>query len=416
MTVSAGALRDFQRSLALDRNVLRAVWNSPWLRIMGPAFAVSIGYIDPGNWATDLASGSYGYRLLWVVMIANVIAVVLQLAVTKVTIVTGSDLATLISRRWKNARTIFWLVFQGAAIATDLAEFGGVVLGLQLLFRWPIVVSVVAGLAIVSSIMLLSGRLSKTLEYAMMGALLAVSLGFLYQLLILHPSWSAVALGATVPNIPDGAAIVIAVGIIGATVMPHNLFLHSSLVHKNCADASPAERAKRGRFFARETLLALTAAAFVNAAILIVGAGLHGANGSVENAFASLAPVGAAAAAIFGAALLISGIAASVTATVSGDYIFAAFSPKAISPVIRRGVTLVPAAVVIVGGISITNLLIWSQVALAFVLPVALIPLVLIMLERRVRGTVSPHLITSTIAMSAACVGFDAVTLLQKFF
>lgn len=412
MTVSTATLKEFQRTAGYSTffNVLRA----PWLRILGPAFAVSIGYIDPGNWATDLGAGVYGYRLLWVVFVANAIAVVLQLAVSQVTIATGEDLATLISRRWRSATTAFWVIFQGAAIATDVAEFSGIVLGIELLFHCSLAISVVAGLVVVASILLLTDRSSKGFEYALIGALFLISVGCLYQLPILHPSWSAVALGAVLPQIPDGGALLLVVGIIGATVMPHNLFLHSSLVRKSCNGCSEEQRRKRGKIFARETLIALNAAALINAAILVVGAALHGADSSFEKAFASLVPIAAGSAIVFGAALLLSGVAASMTATVSGDYIFAAFSPVRISPVIRRGATLVPAAIIIAAGVSLTNLLIWSQVALALVLPVVLVPLVLIMLERRTGGRVCGlKLVVSTIVMSLICVAFDAVMLLQ---
>ena len=412
MTVSTVALKEFQR---FNRRSSLLGWlRTPWLRILGPAFAVSIGYIDPGNWATDLAAGAYGYRLLWVVFAANAIAVVLQLAVSRVTIATGEDLATLISRRWKRSATAFWLIFQGAAIATDIAEFSGIVLGVQLLFHCSLIASVIAGVAIVCTILLLTDRSSKGLEYALIGAIALISIGCMYQLPILHPSWSAILSGALTPQIPDTGAIVLIVGIIGATVMPHNLFLHSSLVRKNCTGCTDEERRRRGTFFARETLIALNVAAFVNAAILIVGAALHGADGSFEKAFASLVPVAAGSAVVFGAALLLSGVAASMTATVSGDYIFAAFSPVRISPLVRRAVTLVPAALVIAAGASITNLLIWSQVALALVLPVVLVPLILIMLERRAGGRLcGVRLIAPTIAMSLICIAFDAVMLLQ---
>ncbi len=375
---------------------------------------VSIGYIDPGNWATDLAAGAYGYQLLWVVLVANAIAIVLQIAVSEVTIATGEDLGTSIARRWPRASKALWTLFQGAAVATDVSEFSGIVLGVQLLFHCSLLASVLAGLAIVSAILALTDRTSKGLEYTLIGAVAIIALCCLYQIPMLHPSWGAVAQGATVPRVPDAGALVIVVGIIGATVMPHNLFLHSSLVLKNCATSTSEERKKHGRFFARETLVALNAAAVINAAILVVGAGLRGANGSFQQAVTMLVPVGSGAAVIFSAALLVSGIAASTTATVSGDYIFAAFSPLPISPLVRRAVTIIPAAFIIAAGASIPSLLIWSQVALALVLPIVLVPLVLIMLERR--GSVrlcGARLIASTIAMATVCVVFDAVMLVQ---
>jgi manganese transport protein len=379
-----------------------------WLRLLGPAFVVSIGYVDPGNWATDLGAGAYGYQLLWVVLVASAIAIVLQLAVSELTIATGTDLATLISRRWPRFSTLFWAIFQGAAVATDVAEFSGIVLGVELLFHLSLIVSVIAGLAIVAAILTLTDRTSKGLEYALLGAVGIISVGCLYELAIIHPAWGAVLNGATVPRVPDAAALIIVVGIIGATVMPHNLFLHSSLILKNCSGCSDEERKSRGRFFTRETLVALNAAAVINAAILILGAALRGAHGSFESAFAELIPAGAGAAVVFSGALLVSGIAASTTATVSGDYIFAAFSSRRVSPVVRRAITIIPAAFLIATGVSIPGLLIWSQVALALVLPIVLVPLVIIMWP-----VCGRKLVYSTAAMAALCVAFDAVMIAQ---
>jgi manganese transport protein len=406
MTVSTAALRELHRS---KRYVaLLTALRTRWLQLLGPAFVVSIGYIDPGNWATDLAAGTYGYRLLWVVLVANAIAVVLQLAVSELTVSTGTDLATLIARRFPRASNVFWAVFQGAAVATDVAEFSGIVLGVQLLFHCSLAVSVIAGLAIVASILTLTDRTSKGLEYALIGAVGIISIACLYELPILHPAWGAVLHGATVPQVPDAGALVVVVGIIGATVMPHNLFLHSSLVLRNCAGCTNEERRTRGRFFTRETLVALNVAAAINAAILVVGAILRGANGSFQQAFSSLVPVGAGAAVVFSGALLVSGIAASTTATVSGDYIFAAFSPLRISPIVRRALTIVPAAIIIAAGVSIPSLLIWSQVALALVLPAVLIPLVIIM--SRACGRI---LVAATAGMAVVCIAFDAIMLVQ---
>lgn len=407
MTVSSVAMRRMRRSTSFPA-AFAALVRNPSLRMLGPAFAVSIGYIDPGNWATDLAAGAYGYRLMWAVLLANVIAIVLQVAVSELTIATGEDLATLTARRWPRLAPALWVVFQGAAVATDLAEFAGIVLGVQLLTHCSLVVAVLAGLAVVVAILALTDRSSKGLEYALMAALGLVAAGCLYQIPILRPSLGAILDGAVVPRLPDGTALLLVVGIVGATVMPHNLFLHSSLVRKACDGCAPEERRRRGRYFTAETLVALNVAAVVNGAILIVGASLHGADGSVERAFASLAPFGQRAAVLFGGALLISGIAASITATVSGDYIFAAFSPVRVAPALRRAATLLPAAAVIAGGASIGTLLVWSQVALALVLPVVLVPLVLLMCR-----ACAPRFVVPAGVMSLVCVVFDALMIAQ---
>jgi manganese transport protein len=414
MSVNVGSFAKIEHAFASVRTIGPAhvrplgVARTSWLRFLGPAFVVSIGYIDPGNWATDLGAGTYEYRLLWVVLVASAIAIVLQMAVSELTIVTGVDLAMLISRRWPRYSTLFWAIFQGAAIATDVAEFSGIVLGVRLLFHCTLIASVIAGVGIVVAILALTDRISKGFEYALAGALGLVSVGCLYELAIMHPAWKAVLYGATVPHVPDSSALVFVVGIIGATVMPHNLFLHSALIRKNCAGCDGEERNRRGRFFTRETLVALNVAAVINAAILIVGATLRNSHGSFEGAFAELVSDGPAAAIVFSGALLISGIAATTSATVSGDYIFAAFSRVSISPVVRRAITIIPAAMLIAAGVSIPGLLIWSQVALAAVLPIVLIPLVIIMWP-----VCGRKLVISTAAMAGVCIAFDLVLLAQ---
>ena len=177
---------------------LTGIGRSRWLRLLGPAFVVSIGYVDPGNWATDLGAGAYGYQLLWVVLVASAIAIVLQLAVSELTIATGEDLATLISRRWPRCSSLFWAIFQGAAVATDVAEFSGIVLGVELLFHCSLIVSVITGLAIVAAILTLTDRNSKGLEYAPLAAvgIIAVALfafGARFPFRSLDPLWTLCA-------------------------------------------------------------------------------------------------------------------------------------------------------------------------------------------------------------------------------
>jgi len=385
-----------------------------WLALIGPAFAVSIGYVDPGNWASDLAAGGYGFRLLWVILVANAIAVVLQIAVTRVTIATGQDLATLIANRWPRFRMAFWATFQGAVIATDLAEFTGIVLGLQLLFHLALGPSVGIGLGIVWLLLMITGRRLRLFEAAMLAAIGAIGLAYVWLLGVLQPNIGAVAQGAVVPVIPDSAALLIVVAIVGATVMPHNLFLHSWLVRRRVEDFG--DRRACERFFTRETIVALNLAAFVNGAILIVGASLHGGNGSIDGAFAALAPHGGVnLSQLFGAALLISGIAASATATLSGDSIVAAFSPVRIPAALRRAVAVFPAAALLLVKVDATMLLLWSQTALCLILPIALVPLLAILYRTEVaRGRLaSRRFFAICTAATALCIILDAVLLVQ---
>jgi manganese transport protein len=386
-----------------------------WLALVGPAFAVSIGYIDPGNWASDLAAGAYGYRLLWVILAANAIAVVLQIAVTRVTIATGEDLATLIARRWTRFRFAFWGAFQGAVIATDLAEFTGIVLGLQLLFHLALAPSVAIGLGIVWALLAATGRRLRLFEIAMLASVATIALAYLNLIGVLRPDPRAVVQGTLTPTIPDPAALLIVVAIIGATVMPHNLFLHSWLVKRRCEGLG--DRRACERFFTRETVIALNLAALINGAILIVGASLHGRTGTIDAAFAALAPLGGVnLSQLFGAALLLSGIAASATATISGDSIVAAFSPVRLPAALRRAVAVFPAAGLLLVRVDPTQLLLWSQTALCLILPIALVPLLAILYRTEVsaRRNRARRFFALCAAATALCVALDLTLLYQS--
>lgn len=387
-----------------------------WLRFAGPAIAVSIGYVDPGNWASDIAAGAYGFRLLWVIVVANAIAVVLQLAVSRVTVATGEDLAGGIARRWPRFAPAAWVLFQGAVMATDVAEFTGIVLGAQLLFGLPTVWSVFFGIVVVGTILGVNRRGLRLFYAATVAAVAAIAAILLKLVGIVGPDPVAVARGALVPSIPDVSALLIIVSIVGATVMPHNLFLHSALVRRRIADLPAEQRPRAGRFFDWETIVALNIAALVNGAILIVGASLTSHPATIGEAFAALRPSGGVdAAALFGAALLISGIAASATATLSGDSICVSLAPVKFSPFLRRAIAIAPAAVFLVLGANATALLLWSQVALCFVLPIAIVPVLAILydVERRRRGGARRSFLIASVVAGTVCVALDVTLLWQ---
>jgi manganese transport protein len=295
-------------------------------------------------------------------------------------VATGHDLATLIAQRWGRYRLALWLAFAGAVIATDLAEFTGITLGAQLLFHLSTALSAGIGVAAVFALLCVGRGKLRLLDIAMIAVLAVVAIAYVALLHAVNPDLAAVGRGALVPSIPDRGAVLVIVAIIGATVMPHNLFLHSALV-KSRLDASPRhEHPRIGRFFARETWVALNLAALINGAILIVGASVHGGDATIQGAFAQLRPLrGLDASAVFGAALLLSGIAASTTATLTGDVIFGAFAPVRIPLAARRAMTALPAAALLVAGANGTAMLLWSQMALCLVLPVALTPLLFLL-------------------------------------
>jgi manganese transport protein len=379
--------------------------------------AVSIGYVDPGNWASDLAASAFGCSLLWVLVLANGIAIVVQIAVTRVTLACGSDLGTLIGRRWPRARLAFWGVFQSAAIATDVAEFTGIVLGTQLLFNLRAPLAAAIGLVIVFALLtVLARKTLRLLDVVLGSVLLGVAFVFVRLALTSHPAAADVLHGTFVPTIPGPAAILVIVAVVGATVMPHNLFLHSALVTKRVEREPPiAQRALR-KVFAIETGVALNIATVVNIAIVVVGVSLHGRGETIQTAFSALHVTGTLdRSGLFGVGLLVSGIAATMTSTLAGDYIYRSFGGVAVSTFVRRAVTVLPAAAVLGCGIDATALLLFSQVALCLTLPAVLFPLVALLQSAEGAPTRSTGgFVRLTIVAAALCVAVDLVFLVTS--
>jgi manganese transport protein len=403
--------------MALDVYATRRFRSPAWLPYIGPAVAVSIGYIDPGNWASDLAASTFGCSLLWVVLLANAVATIVQIAVTRVTLAYGTDFGSLIARRWPNGRLLFWATFQIAAIATDVAEFTGIVLGAQLMFGLAAGPAVVIGVVVVLSLLALATRKSMRMLDVLLGAaLLGVTFVFLKLAFIGGAVPAEVLHGAFVPTIPAPGAIFIIVAIVGATVMPHNLFLHSSLVAKRiAADAAPVRRSLRG-VFASETLIALAIATVVNVAIIVVGASLHGRGTTIQAAFGAMHSArGFDPSLLFGLGLLVSGVAATLTSTLAGDYICRSFGGMTIPTFVRRAITILPAAYLLARGIDATLLLLWSQVLLCLILPAALFPvLVLLRSAAGARERGERRFLNLTVAAVAVCVVVDLVFLVTS--
>jgi manganese transport protein len=382
-----------------------------WRALLGPAFAVSIGYIDPGNWATDLAASAYGYRLLWVVLTASIIALILQISSAQLAIVTGDDLASLISRRWPKMAVWLGALFELAIIATDVAEFAGIVVGLRLLFHLPIAVAALLAIAAVAAIFLFNAGRLRRLELVLMLMLCIVSAALIWEIECFRPPLAAVAAGALFPQMPDRAAMLIAIGLIGATVMPHNLFLHSALVKEKCRGESTAVRARRARFFTVETLVALAIATIINAAILIVAVAANPRSSSFASFYAAIhSHAGAIAAIVLGLGLTISGLASSVAATLSSDYVVAAFSPFSIRPIVRRAIGALPAGAVLIAGVNPIALMLWSQAVLALILPSVIVPMLMIMASRKIRlAHFSKKWLTALALASVVSIVFDGV-------
>jgi manganese transport protein len=367
-----------------------------WFRLLaflGPGYMVSVGYMDPGNWATDIAGGAqFGYLLLSVILLSNLMAIVLQSLSARLGIATGRDLAQACRDHFsKPVNLCLWLLCEIAIIACDLAEVIGTAIALKLLFGLPLVVGAIITAVDVVLVLWLMHRGFRALEAFVIALLLVIFACFAVQIALAAPPLQAV-LGGFIPRaevVTNPHALYLAIGIIGATVMPHNLYLHSSIVQTRAYPRTDAGRRGALRWAVTDSTLALMLALFINASILILAAAVFHANGrtdvqEIEQAYELLAPmlgVGLAST-LFAVALLASGINSTVTATLAGQIVMEGFLRLRIAPWMRRlltrGIAIVPVVVVtaLYGEAGTARLLVLSQVVLSMQLPFAVIPLV----------------------------------------
>jgi manganese transport protein len=382
------------------------VSGSPWrkaLAFAGPGYLIAVGYMDPGNWATDLAGGSaYGYRLLCVILLSNLMAVLLQGLSSKLGIVTGRDLAQACRDHYSRPVVIFqWVICETAIAACDLAEVIGSAIALNLLFHIPITVGVVLTAADVLVVLFLQTKGFRWLEALVIVLIATIGLCFLFEVVIAKPSLAGVVAGF-VPSadiIRDPKMLYIAMGILGATVMPHNLYLHSSIVQTRRYEQTTAGKREAVRFAFLDSTIALSFALFINAAILIVAAASFHSTGhtevaEIQQAYTLLTPllgVGGASA-VFALALLASGQNSTLTGTLAGQIVMEGFLQIRLRPWVRRlitrGVAIVPAVVVAIlyGESGTANLLVMSQVVLSLQLSFAVFPLVRFTSDRAKMG------------------------------
>jgi manganese transport protein len=361
------------------------------LALLGPAFVAAVAYVDPGNFATNIAGGSqYGYLLLWVVLAANLMAMLIQYLSAKVGIATGRSLPELCRDHFPRRATIgLWIQAELIAMATDLAEFVGAAIALNLLFGVPLFPAGLITAAVAFAILGLQTRGYRRFETTIAGLLGVILLGFGYEVVHAGPDPSAAAAGF-VPGFEDTESVLLATGILGATVMPHVIYLHSALTQGRIRPRGDAERRELLRFERLDVVLAMGIAGVVNISMLVVAAALfHGVLDidTIEGAYDGFqVQVGQGAAIAFGIALLASGLSSSSVGTYAGQVVMQGFIRRSIPLLVRRLVTMAPALVVLAIGLDPTKTLVISQVILSFGIPFALVPLVLLTRRADVMG------------------------------
>lgn len=389
---------------------------------LGPAFLVSVGYMDPGNWGTDIEGGSrFGYSLLWVILVSNLMAILLQTLSAKLGLATGKTLPELCREHYSKPMAIFlWITAELAAIATDLAEVLGGAVAFNLLFNMPLFYGALLTGAIVGLILMLEEYNLRRLEMIIIGMVAIIGIAYVIEIILAQPAWGELALHTVTPTLPMGSTL-IAVGIIGATVMPHNLYLHSSLIQSRRRADDDAANRKALTLSTIDTFIALNGAWLVNSAILIMSAAVFYNNGlevtSIQEAHKTLAPLlGPLSAGVFALALLASGLSSSTTATMAGQVIMEGFLHFRVNVWLRRAVTIVPALIVIGMGLDPLQILVMSQVSLSFQLPLAVIPLILFTNNKAVMGGYVNRKITTLLAFVAAAiiVGLNALLIWQS--
>lgn len=411
----SGTLADARASLDGRRRGIAAV-----LPFLGPAIIASVAYIDPGNIATDVQGGAqFGYRLLWVVVFANLTAMLVQALAAKVGIATGRNLAELCRDHFGRAATyVLWVVAEVGAMATDVAEFVGAAVGFYLLLHVPLIWGAVLSAIAVIGLLALERRGFRRLEAAIASFVVVIGLSYVFELAVARPAgW--LAGGAFDLALPQGATY-LAVGIIGATVMPHVVFLHSSLTQNRVRPSDEAEARAIYRYELVDVVLALGAAGVINVAMLVVAASAFHSSGHVEvatigQAYEMLTPLlGPAAAVVFAIALLASGVSSSAVGTMSGQVIMQGFVRFSIPLWLRRAVTMVPSFVVIALNQNPQAVLVFTQVVLSFVLPFALVPLAMLTARKDVMGSLANSRVTTAatwtvvaliLALNAVLVG-----------
>ena len=393
------------------------------LPYLGPAFIASVAYIDPGNFATNIAGGSrFGYTLLWVIVASNLMAMLVQTLSAKLGVATGRNLAELCRDHLpRHVVILLWLQAEAIAIATDLAEFLGAALGLHLLFGWGLLPAAAVTGVCAFALLGLQRFGVRPLEGVVGLMVLVIGVSYLIELVKAHPDLGAAGRHAVVPQFAGSESVLLAVGILGATVMPHVIWLHSALTQGRIRTRTDEELRRLMRFTRLDVLLAMTIAGLINMAMLVMAASTFFRTGhhhveSLQEAHRTLEPVlGSAASTLFALALLASGLSSSAVGTLAGQVVMQGFIRRRIPLVVRRVITMAPAFIVIGFGADPSHTLVLSQVILSFGIPFALIPLVWFTSRADVMGRLTNGRLTTAAAVLVASliVSLNVFLLLQ---
>lgn len=383
------------------------------LPFIGPAMIAAVAYIDPGNFATNIEAGSrYGYALLWVILFANIMAMLIQTLSVRLGLATGKNLPQLIHQYYpKKVVWFYWIQAEIVAIATDLAEFLGASLAFNLLFGLSLFEGALLTGVITYAVLYLQRYGFRTLELVIAAMVMAVSSGFLFQLVSTPPDGLATARGLVLPQFPDAYAVYLAAGMLGATVMPHVIYLHSALAQNRIMPRTDAHRVTAMRYYRLDVFIGMSLAGLINMAILLLAAAVffsHGEHGiaSISDSYKLLTIVPGKdwPQLIFGLTLLISGLSSSIVGTLSGQVIMQGFVQFTIPLWLRRAITMAPALVIIMLGLPEQKVLVFSQVVLSFGIPFALIPLLFFTAKKSLMGNLVNHRWVTLCGILAAAI------------
>jgi manganese transport protein len=414
-------LRAAERSLTGERSGLWAV-----LPFLGPAFIAAVAYVDPGNFATNMAAGSqYGYMLLWVVLAANLMAMLIQALSAKLGIATGKSLPEVARDRFPRPVVIFlWLQAELIAMATDLAEFVGAALGINLVFGIPLFISGLLTGLVAFTILGLQAWGFRRLEATITGFVGLIVVAFGLQVLVAQPDWHSVVASTFIPHLDGSASILLAAGILGATVMPHVIYLHSALTQKRIVGANAEARRKIFRFELVDVVIAMGVAGLINLAMLTTAAAVFGSRG-LTTAGSDLSQVynlldhylGDHTGLVFGLALMASGISSSSVGTLAGQVVMQGFIRRQIPVFLRRTITMIPALVLIASQFDPSRALVLSQVFLSFGIPFAMIPLIVFTRDSKLMGNLANGRLTNYAAYLVATliISLNVFLLYQTF-